>query len=194
MHVYASIPQHIMKSPAITSLHGALKAGCPQYQALALDECHLSLSRPGSIAGSQLASLQEELRGRVRGCAPFSLRLDRLSLLVNEAGTQCFVAAEAIGARLASDDGQAYRRLLRTVDGALARHGLARYYEEPRPHVSLGWAPLRAQSALAGVLARQHDTLAPGLHVEARWKGGDMSPAFACLRVIHSISCPRLAF
>ena len=183
-----------MKSPAITSLHGALKAGCPQYQALALDECHLSLSRPGSIAGSQLASLQEELRSRVRGCGPFSLRLDRLSLLVNEAGTQCFVAAEAIGARLASDDGQAYRRLLRTVDGALARHGLARYYEEPRPHVSLGWAPLRAQSALAGVLARQHDTLAPGLHVEARWKGGDMSPAFACLRVIHSISCPRLAF
>ncbi|KAG2444955.1 hypothetical protein HXX76_001691 [Chlamydomonas incerta] len=95
---------------------------------------HVSLSRPVPITRAQIEPLTSELSRRLAAAgSSFPLSLCGLRAFVNDEGTRSFVSAMvAAGERRVVG-------LVRAVDGAFAAHGLPTFYEDPLPHVSVGW-------------------------------------------------------
>lgn len=88
-------------------------------------------------------------------------------MLVNDACTQAFVVAEASPEELESKNGKAFFKLLQTVDAAMKLHGLPGYYDNPRPHVSLGWVMLSSDITAQQQLETAIDHVLAGVTMAA---------------------------
>jgi hypothetical protein len=169
-HVYieVSIPQPCCD--ALRTLLAALQAACPSpFHPLieptplpsknAPPACgkptssscvsyHISLSRTVAIRSHQIKSLLAQLRHQLRRLRRFSVVIASQNMIVleNDEKTSTFVALSAGPAVFGAE--HPTNPLLRAMDAvsnAFQYHGLQRYYENPRPHVSIGWM-LGAQS------------------------------------------------
>lgn len=96
---------------------------------------HLSLSHAAPTTALQHQTLIPALQRTLAGHKPFTLTLDTLDVLLNEDRSRTFIALASTPRADA-----ALTRLVRKVDKAVQRHGLPRYFDAPRPHVSLLWA------------------------------------------------------
>eukprot|EP00198_Chlamydomonas_reinhardtii_P000822 XP_001690157.1 predicted protein [Chlamydomonas reinhardtii] len=96
---------------------------------------HISLSRSVPITRAQIEPLTTQLAARLEaaGIGAFPLTLCGLRTFANDEGSRSFVSAMvATGEREVVG-------LVRAVDGAFEAHGLPPFYQEPLPHVSVGW-------------------------------------------------------
>jgi hypothetical protein len=161
---------------------------------------HLSLSRTAPARPHQAASLAAALRrGLRRAPPPPALALAaRAEVFVNAERTRTFVAvsvsadggavvassAAAAGPSAAAAAAAAADPLLRAIaaaSDAFQRHGLPRYYDDPRPHVSVAWAlgdrGAELRAALGGDASARGAAAALS---RARWRA---APAAALLKL-----------
>jgi hypothetical protein len=166
--LHPSIRTHTKKqlSPAVPGLTPVAGLAPPT------PSLHLSLSRVAPVRGRDVpalvdglvATLTEASTGASSSASESSLPAFGFDVdlagppvvLVNEEGTQCFLAAACPAAGCPP----AFRAAVRAADAAGALVGLPPFYPDPLPHVSFAWAP----AASAPDLRRE---------VEAWWGAGD---------------------
>jgi hypothetical protein len=103
---------------------------------------HISLSRTVAIRSHQIKSLLAQLRHQLRRLKRFSVVIasQNMMMLENDEKTSTFLALSAGPVNFGAE--HPTNPLLRAMDAvsnAFQYHGLQRYYENPRPHVSIGW-------------------------------------------------------
>eukprot|EP00250_Pteridium_aquilinum_P001528 c11723_g1_i1 orf=248-1189(+) len=99
-------------------------------------EYHLSLSRTVPIRVHQINSIVAMLQHKFECQKGFWLDLDQWEVFVNDEQTRSFLSLEVLGKGLSE-----ICRQIRIVDEVFKLHNLPMYYETPRPHVSVAWAP-----------------------------------------------------
>lgn len=131
-------PQSLL--PSKNACESPTRSSCGSY--------HISLSRTVAIRSHQIKSLLTQLRHQLRRLKRFSVIIASQNMMVleNDEKTSTFVALSAgpitYGAEHPTNP---LLRAMDAVSNAFQYHGLQRYYENPRPHVSIGWM-LGAQS------------------------------------------------
>lgn len=107
---------------------------------------HISLSRTVAIRSQQIKSLLAQLRHQLRRLKRFPVKIASQNMMVleNDERTCTFVAL-SVAVNGSEHPTNPLERAMDAVSNAFQYHGLPRYYEDPRPHVSIGWM-LGAQS------------------------------------------------
>lgn len=98
---------------------------------------------------------------------PAWVPLTELCVLRNDDRSRTFLALEAAEAGAGAGAAAAVAALRRTiaaVDAAFGAHGLPPFYDPPRPHVSLAWAPGDVAAALEATLAAVPHAQRPAWH------------------------------
>lgn len=131
--------------------HGAVSTAVSM--SMAQSEYHLSVSRPAPVRLGQIDMIQAALKRNMRRLEPFEVTIgDGIEVFVNDDRTRTFLALRAGGQHVGgreSDRGcpfdvmtSASNPLLRVIESTsnvLVCHGLERYYDDARPHVSIAW-------------------------------------------------------
>ncbi|KAI8801455.1 U6 snRNA phosphodiesterase Usb1 [Cladochytrium replicatum] len=96
---------------------------------------HVSLSRTVYIKGHQIDPLVANLSERIRTHRKFELGFNAVSVYVNDEGTRSFVSMDA---GLGTHN---LKSCLVDVDEVMAKFSLPTFYDPPKFHASIGWAP-----------------------------------------------------
>lgn len=129
------------------------KAGAAGVAAPPAVPHHISLSRTAAVRMPQIESLVESLQRAGRRFAPLELTLSGLKVFINDERTRTFLALP-----VAPPGAQAVNKMIAAVDRAFVMHGLPRFYEDPQPHVSIGWVAGDQQAALERAVAASIST------------------------------------
>ncbi|GFR39692.1 hypothetical protein Agub_g168 [Astrephomene gubernaculifera] len=117
---------------------------------------HISLSRTVPIRHPQITPLTSQLSESLRdACGSFSVTLEGCRSFANDEGTRSFVSLMVTHGSAQVCD------LIRRVDTAFKQHGLPPFYEEPLPHVSVGWLAGDQRSRIDAALQRLRGTSSP---------------------------------
>ncbi|KAI9362570.1 U6 snRNA phosphodiesterase Usb1 [Zopfochytrium polystomum] len=99
---------------------------------------HISLSRTIFLKAFHVDKFNDALKEGVVDCKRFSISFTRLSCYVNDDGTRSFLSFD-VGAGHAD-----LASALSRVDAAVKKLDQPTFYEDPKFHASVGWAPDKA--------------------------------------------------
>lgn len=133
---------------------------------LALTRFHLSLSRSAPVRLPQIDSLRASLRHSLRRIKPFEVIIgEAVDIFVNDDGTRTFISATAKAISLGASTSQKIGvqqvlaettdpilRAIDSVSNVFQKHGLPRFYEDARLHVSMGWTLGQREMELRRIL------------------------------------------
>lgn len=101
-----------------------------------LEHFHVSLSRPATIRSNMIHDLVCDLRKAVSQCDAGSFDLEQdVIALQNKNKHRLFLASPLSNAAASSLPIQ----LINKISEVFVKHGLPRFFEDPRPHMSFAW-------------------------------------------------------
>ncbi|XP_020263337.1 U6 snRNA phosphodiesterase, partial [Asparagus officinalis] len=111
-------------------------------------EFHISLGRTVPIQAHQINSIVAMLQQKFQSQRRYQIDFNKWDVFVNDDQTRSFISLEVTGEGLAE-----ISRQIRVVDEIYRLHGLPEFYKNPRPHISLVWAPGHISVGLKKVVA-----------------------------------------
>ncbi|EJU03142.1 hypothetical protein DACRYDRAFT_115389 [Dacryopinax primogenitus] len=124
----------------------------------AIQELHISLTRPIFLRSSERAAFLASVRSLLSSHKSFELSLATLAGLENDHRTRGFLVAE-VGAGFAE-----LQALTTSLEPAITALRQETYYSEPRYHVSLGWALLGPSTPSSALSPSGDEQLGANLH------------------------------
>ncbi|CAN6470942.1 unnamed protein product [Victoria cruziana] len=136
-------------------------------------EFHISLSRTVPIRVHQIDSIVAMLRQKFQAQKRYWIEFNTWEVFVNDDQTRTFLSMEVGTAGL-----KEITRQIETVNDVYRLHNLPRFYENPRPHISLAWG--------LGDISHSLQQSANELN-RSRPSGGSSQKIFSCL--FNGIEC-----
>ncbi|KAK7245633.1 hypothetical protein RIF29_40481 [Crotalaria pallida] len=99
-------------------------------------EFHISLGRTVPIRVHQIDSVVSMLRQKLQTQHPYLIDFIKWEVFVNDEHTRTFVSLEVVLGGLIE-----IRKQIEAVNAIYKLHNLPEFYKDPRPHISLAWAP-----------------------------------------------------
>ncbi|KAL3700233.1 hypothetical protein R1sor_018255 [Riccia sorocarpa] len=98
-------------------------------------EYHVSLSRTVPVRMHQIESIVSKLRRRLASQNRYFIEFGSWEVFTNDERTRTFLSLEVVTASASE-----VKKQVLAVDEVFKLHNLPTFYENPRPHISLGWA------------------------------------------------------
>ncbi|OIW01092.1 hypothetical protein TanjilG_25200 [Lupinus angustifolius] len=110
-------------------------------------EFHISLGRTVPIRVHQIDSVVSMLRQKLQTQNHYWIDFNKWEIFVNDERTRTFVSLEVVQGGLAQITKQ-----IEAVNAIYKLHNLPEFYKDPRPHISLAWAPSDISNSLKKVV------------------------------------------
>jgi hypothetical protein len=158
---------------------------------------HLSLSRSAAARRPQLESLSGALRHQLRRLRPFVLAMGRPEVFLNDDRSRTFLALAAAATPAApggpgpgGGGGDPLQRAIDAASAAFLRHGLPRFYDDPRPHVSVAWVAGDCEAALQAALAEPEGRRAGAAVQQCGWRAAPKAIVYRSGQRQHAVWPP----
>ncbi|KAL2620469.1 hypothetical protein R1flu_000674 [Riccia fluitans] len=99
------------------------------------EEYHISLSRTVPVRVHQIESIVSMLRRRLLSQNRYFVEFGSWEVFTNDEKTRTFLSLEIVAAGVLE-----MKKQVSATDDVFKLHNLPTFYENPRPHISLGWA------------------------------------------------------